>query len=161
MTKAPRWCFANSELSGVKLSTCINTSVYGTKWYIAIICSLLPTCFAKAPLQYWCTILLLPASIMCALKRMPFSGSPAFSSLRRGAGLFGTACPESSSVQQAFLLDSLQWSSHQPPPAACQWPRAPMTVQHRYSCGIFHVFFPLCSLLDNCSSQNLFWFIFF
>lgn len=136
-------------------------------WYCVLYCemfqlsALLPTLFEKAPLQYWCTILLLPATIICAWKRMPFSGSPAFFPLRRGAGLFGTVYPEPSSAQQAFLLDSLQWSSYQPPPAASQRPHAPMTVQHHYSCGIFDVFFPLGSLLDTCSSQNLFWFMFF
>ena len=154
----------------MKLSTCIGTSVYGTVCHhnithstiYCIYCNYLPNSFEKAPLQYWCTILLLPASIICAWQRMSFSASSPSSpfSLRRGAGLFGTACPEASSAQQAFLLGSLQRSSHQPPPAPSRQPRAPVTVQHRYSHSTFEGFFPFVSLLGTCLPHS-FWNLFF
>lgn len=96
---------------------------------------------------------------------MSFSGSSpcGLSSLRRGVGLFGTARPEPSSAQQAFLPGSLQQSSHQPPPAPRRGPRAPVTVQHRYTHGISEGFFPFVSLLDTCLSRsflNLFFLIY-
>ena len=116
-------------------------------WYVAIVCSLLPTAFEKATLQYWHMILLLPASLIRAWQMMSFSGSSP-SSLFPGGGELGYLALRDPSCLCAASCSSRQPSAEQPPVTSSTSSMAPCSCSspHCYSHSIFEGFFSFCLL---------------